>query len=103
MCFENRKYYRKPICSHGKCFAAGDAAGGASVKMVDISWGGMRFIKIDGKPLQLNEEIKVSFPLGVDTVFCVASVDNIHNEYIGAKLISLDQYSKKVLEFFLFP
>jgi hypothetical protein len=101
--FENRKYYRKPISSYGKCFAAGDTAEGASVKLVDISRSGIRFIKMDGKPLQLKEKIRVSFSLGRDNISCAASVYNIRNERIGAKFISLDEHSKKVLGFFLFP
>lgn len=101
--FENRKYYRKPIGSYGKCFAAGDAAEGARVKLVDISRSGMRFIKKDGKPLQLNEKIRVSFSLGDDTILIAASVYNIRDERIGAKFISLDEHSKKVLGFFLLP
>jgi len=101
--FENRKYYRKPISSYGKCFATGDAAEGAPVKLVDISRSGIRFIKMDGKPLKLNENIRVSFSLGDDTILCAASVYNIRNERIGAKFISLDEHSKKVLGFFLLP
>jgi c-di-GMP-binding flagellar brake protein YcgR len=101
--FENRKYYRKPISTYGKCFAAGESADGYSVKLVDISQSGIRFIKKDGKPLQLNEKIRVSFSLGHDTIFCVASVYHIHNEQVGAKFISLDEHSKKLLGFFLLP
>jgi hypothetical protein len=101
--FENRKYYRKPIGSYAKCFAAGDTAGGVSVKLVDISRSGMRFIKMDGKPLRFNEKIRVSFSLGEDAISCVASVYNIRNESIGAKFISLDEHGKKVLGFFLLP
>jgi hypothetical protein len=101
--FENRRHYRKPISSYGKCFAAGDTAEGAAVKLVDISQSGIRFTKMDGKPLELNEKIRVSFSLNNYTIFCFASVCNIRNEYIGAKFIGLDEHSKKVLGFFLLP
>ena len=101
--FENRRHYRKPINLYGKCFAAGDAAGGASAKLVDISRTGIRFIKMDGRPLRVNEKIRVSFSLGEETVFCAASVYNVSKESIGAKFISLDEHSKKVLGFFLLP
>jgi len=101
--FENRKYYRKPVGSYGKCFATGDPAWGASVRLVDVSLSGIRFIKLNGKPLQPKEQIGVSFSLGGDAVFCAASVYRIYNEGIGAKFISLDNHSKKVLGFFLLP
>ncbi len=100
--FENRKYYRKPISSYGKCFSMGDTAEGASIKLIDISRSGIRFVKLDGKPLQLNEKIRVSLSLGGDIIFCTASVHNIRNEHIGAKFIGLDEHSKKALGFFLF-
>jgi hypothetical protein len=101
--FEKRQHYRKQLNICGTCFATGDSAEGASIKLVDISRGGIRFIRTDGKPLQLNEKIRVSFSLGDDTIFCSASVYNIRNECIGAKFISLDEHSKKVLGFFLLP
>ena len=101
--FENRKHRRKPINSYGKCFATGDTAEGASIKLVDISRKGIRFIKMDGNPLQLNEKIRVSFSLGDYTLFCAASVHNIRKEHIGVKFINLDKHSKKVLGFFLLP
>ena len=101
--FENRKFYRKSITSFGKCFATGDAADGASIKLVDISRSGIRFIKMDGKPLQLNEKITLSFSLGDEKIICAASVYNIRNERVGAKFTSIDEHSKKVLGFFLFP
>ncbi len=101
--FENRRYYRKAISSYGKCFAAGDTADGASIKLVDISMSGIRFIKMDGKPLQLNEKIRVSFSLGDQKILCAASVYNIGKERVGAKFMSLDEHSKKVLGFFLLP
>jgi hypothetical protein len=101
--FENRKYYRRPISSFGKCFAVEDTADGASIKLVDISQSGIRFIKMDGKPLQLNEKIRLSFSLGDEKVLCAASVYNIRNERIGAKFINLNEHSKKVLGFFLLP
>ncbi len=98
---ENRKYYRKQVSSYGKCFATRDTALGASVKLVDISQSGIRFIKIDGKPLQLNEKIRLSFSLGDDAIFCAAFVSNLSNAVIGAKFTNLDEHSKKVLGFFL--
>ena len=101
--FENRKHYRKPISLFGKCFAAGDTAEGATVKLADISQSGIRFAKMDGRPLQLNERIRVSFSLNNYTISCVASVYSIRNEVIGAKFIDLDEHSKKVLGFFLLP
>ena len=101
--FENRKHRRKPINSYGKCFATGDTAEGASIKLVDISRKGIRFIKMDGNPLQLNEIIRVSFSLGDDIIFRAASVYNIHNERIDAKFISLDERSKNVFGFILLP
>ncbi|MGO9372842.1 MAG: PilZ domain-containing protein [Syntrophobacteraceae bacterium] len=103
MIFEYRKYYRKPIGSNGKCFAAVNSSEGVSIKLVDISRSGIRFIKTDGKPLQLNKEMRVSFSLGGDTIFCAASVHNIRNECVGAKFKNLDEHSKKVLGFFLLP
>jgi hypothetical protein len=101
--FENRKHCRKPINSYGKYFATGDSAEGASIKLVDISRRGIRFIKKDGKPLQLNEKIRVSFSFWDDIIFRAASVYNIRNERIGAKFISLDEHSKNVFGFFLLP
>lgn len=101
--FEYRKYYRKPIGLGGKCFAAGDSAEGVPIKLVDISRSGIRFIKRSGKPLQLNREMRVSFSLGGDTIFCAACVHNIGNDRIGAKFKNLDEHSKKVLGFFLLP
>jgi hypothetical protein len=101
--FENRKHYRKPISSYGKCFAAGDTAEGATVKLADISQGGIRFAKMDGRPLQPNEKIRVSFALNNYTISCAASVYSIRNKVIGAKFIDLDEHSKKVLGFFLLP
>ncbi len=101
--FDRRKYFRKSISAYGKCFAAGDTAEGALVKLIDISRSGVRFIKMDGKPLQLNEKIGFSFSLGEYAISCAASVYNIRNERIGAKFISLDEHSKKVLGFFLLP
>ena len=99
--FENRKLYGKPISSYGKCFATGDTAEGASIELVDISRRGIRFFKMDGKLLQLNEKIRVSFSFGDEIIFRAASVYNIRNERIGAKFTSLDEHSKKVLGFFL--
>ena len=76
---------------------------GATVKLADISQSGIRFAKMDGRPLQLNERIRVSFSLNNYTISCVASVYSIRNEVIGAKFIDLDEHSKKVLGFFLLP
>lgn len=99
--FENRKYYRKPLSSYGVCLAAKDTARGASVKLVDVSQSGIRFIKKNGRPLQLNEKIRVSFSLNNYPISCVALVNNIGDECIGAKFISLDEHSQKILGFFL--
>ena len=86
--FENRKYYRKPISSYGTCSGTGDTADCASIKLVDISRSGIRFIKMNGKPLQLNEKIRVSFSLGDYTLFCAASVHNIRKERIGVQFMA---------------
>jgi hypothetical protein len=101
--FEKRKCYRKPIESYGKCFATAGPAEGVSIKLVDISQSGIRFIKIGGKPLQLNEKIRLSFLLGDSAIICSATVYNIDTEGIGAKFISLDEHIKKALGFFLLP
>jgi len=100
---EKRKNYRKKVNLFGKCFAAADTAEGAVIKLINISRGGLRFIKMDGRPLELHEIIRISLSLGKDTIDCVASVDNILNESIGAKFINLDEHRKKVLGFFLLP
>jgi hypothetical protein len=63
----------------------------------------MRFTKIDGRPLELNEKIRVSFQLGDNAIDCLASVDNIHDDSVGVKFINLDEHNKKVLGFFLLP
>ena len=102
--FESRQHYRKQITSYGKCFAARDVFDGALVRVVDISMGGIRFIKMDGRPLQLNEKIRVSFPLGNETIDCAASVQNVNaDNSVGVKFISLNDHCKKVLGFFLLP
>jgi len=58
---------------------------------------------MEGKPLQVNEKIRISFSLGDNTIYCVASVHNMRNGSIGAKFMSLDEHGKKVLGFFLLP
>jgi hypothetical protein len=101
--FETRRHYRKRINSFGKCFAAGDKLDGALVNITDISRSGMRFIKMDGRQLQVNERIRVSFPLGNDTIDCAAVVFNLRGDGIGVKFMNLDEHNKKVLGFFLLP
>jgi len=102
--FESRRHYRKKVNTFGKCFAAADILDGALVQVVDISKTGMGFIKMDGRPLKLDEKIRVSFPLGDDTIDCAASVFNIgKGGNIGAKFMDLDEHNKKVLGFFLLP
>ncbi len=101
--FEKREFYRKPIDSYGKCFATGGPAEGVSIKLVNVSRSGIRFIKIGGKPLHLNEKIGLSFSLDDFAILCSAFIYNIDTEGIGAKFKSLDEHIKKALGFFLLP
>ena len=102
--FESRRHYRKKVNTYGKCFAAGDVLDGALVQLMDISQSGVTFKKVDGRPLKLNEKIRVSFQLGDGKLDCAASIHNIRKSGgIGAKFINIDEHSKKVLGFFLLP
>ncbi len=102
--FESRRHYRKKVNTFGKCFAQADTFDGALVQVIDISMSGMGFVKMDGRPLKLNEKIRLSFPLGDGTFHCVALVMSVGNGgMIGVKFVDLDEHSKKVLGFFLLP
>ena len=102
--FEKRKHYRKKVNTFGKCFAANDTLDGALIQVIDISMTGMGFIKMDGRPLKIDEKIRVSFPLGEGVIDCAAAVHNIgKGGSIGAGFINPNEHNKKVLGFFLLP
>jgi hypothetical protein len=102
--FEKRRHYRRKVKTFGKCFAPKDTFDGALVQVTDISMTGIGFIKLDGRPLKLDETIRVSIPLGEGTIDCAACVHNIGKEgNIGARFMNLNEHNKKVLGFFLLP
>ena len=101
--FEKRRHYRKGISANGMCFATGDSDNGFPIKIVNVSQGGMHFLNTGRKSLQLNQIIRVVFPLGDKTIKCSVSVCHIQNERVGAKITSMDESSKKAWGFFLFP
>jgi hypothetical protein len=102
--FESRKNYRKKVNIFGKCFLAQHMTDDALIQITNISKTGIGFIKLDGRPLKLDEKIRVSFPLGEGKIDSIASVHHFgKGGNIGANFINLDEHGRKILGFFLFP
>ncbi len=101
--FEKRQHYRKKLGSYGKYFSSIDAKEENDIKVLDVSKEGMRFLNLSGKPLAMNQAIKIVFPIQDGTVTCTASVSNIEKDEISCKFLHIDEHSRKILGFFLMP
>ncbi len=100
--FEKRQFYRKQISVTAKCLFPGNSAE-TLVKLIDVSQGGLCFVKPVGKSPEPNDIFKFSFEVGNGVIHGVAQICNVRNDRIGAHFTSMDEHSKKVLGFFLMP
>jgi hypothetical protein len=97
--FEKRRSSRKRVLLTGTCFSKNDPPGGTRVKILDLSKGGMRFLKESGENLKLNETVKMRFIAGSSSnvVRCSVQVTNIEGNNIGVKFLNLDLNAQKTI------
>ncbi len=85
-----------------KCLFPGDAVE-TLVKLIDVSQGGLCFVKPVGKSPEPDEIVKISFELEGRAIHGVAKICNVRGDRVGANFTSMDEHSRKVLGFFLMP
>ena len=97
--FEKRRSVRKRVLFAGTCFSKGDPTGGTTVKIVNLSKTGIRFLKEAGMKLELDETIRLRFrpKLANNAIRCAALVRNIDGNSIGAKFLYLDLNTQKLI------
>lgn len=97
--FEKRRFFRKPMLLSGTCFSRRDPAGGAPIKIVNLSRAGIQFTKDTGETLEPSETIKLRFRVKPPShvIRCSALVVNAEGNSIGARFLNLDLESQKLL------